>query len=71
MLFVVYCFASLMVISFLYQSPSSYDASEEITNMTWVQFDQHCALNTANQLRAQKVCSELKGENKDIWLKLR
>ncbi|KAL3095567.1 hypothetical protein niasHT_024393 [Heterodera trifolii] len=56
-----YFFASLMVISFLYQNPSSYDAAEEITNMTWAQFDHHCVRNGDNQVNAQRECSQLKG----------
>uniref|UniRef100_A0A183BXM7 Wolframin n=1 Tax=Globodera pallida TaxID=36090 RepID=A0A183BXM7_GLOPA len=60
-LFVVYFFASLMAISFLYQSPAAFGASEQITNMTWAQFDQHCALNSDNQIHSQEECSQLKG----------
>jgi hypothetical protein len=64
-LFGVYFLGSIMAISFLYQSPSSsFDASSELTNLTWAQFENHCAMNSANQIRSQTHCSQLKGMEK-------
>uniref|UniRef100_A0A1I8B4B0 G_PROTEIN_RECEP_F1_2 domain-containing protein n=1 Tax=Meloidogyne hapla TaxID=6305 RepID=A0A1I8B4B0_MELHA len=60
-LFFVYLLGSLAVISFLYQSPSSFDASSELTNLTWPQFENHCAMNGANQIHSQMHCSQMKG----------
>ncbi|CAK5073620.1 unnamed protein product [Meloidogyne enterolobii] len=60
-LFFVYLLGSLTVISFLYQSPSSFDASSELTNLTWPQFENHCAMNGANQIHSQMHCSQMKG----------
>uniref|UniRef100_A0A914YD22 Wolframin n=1 Tax=Panagrolaimus superbus TaxID=310955 RepID=A0A914YD22_9BILA len=51
----------LMAISFLYQNQSSFDASSDITNMTWSQFDRNCLPNGPNIIKNQIECSQLKG----------
>ena len=51
----------LMAISFLYQNQSSFDASSDITNMTWAQFDRSCLPNSPNVIQSQIECSQLKG----------
>lgn len=50
-----------MAISFLYQNQSSFDASSDITNMTWLQFDRNCVPNGPNIIKSQIECSQLKG----------
>lgn len=50
-----------MAISFLYQNPSSYDASSDVTNMTWSQFEKHCTISKTNSIKQQIMCSQLKG----------
>ncbi|KAE9556490.1 hypothetical protein FO519_000375 [Halicephalobus sp. NKZ332] len=57
----VYICTLLMAISFLYQNESSFDASSDITNMTWAEFDRNCAPSGMNLIQRQVECSQLKG----------
>lgn len=50
-----------MAISFMYQNETSFDASSDITNMTWAEFDRHCAPSGTNIIQRQVDCSQLKG----------
>lgn len=61
LLFAVYLCTFMMAISFLYQSPTSYDFDSDVTNMTWSQFEKHCHFSEANSIKRQIMCSQLKG----------
>uniref|UniRef100_A0A915E649 Wolframin n=1 Tax=Ditylenchus dipsaci TaxID=166011 RepID=A0A915E649_9BILA len=56
----VYVCALLMLISFLYQRPSSFDYSSDVTNMTWSQYEKYCSFSESNNIKAQIMCSQLK-----------
>uniref|UniRef100_A0AC34REJ4 Wolframin n=1 Tax=Panagrolaimus sp. JU765 TaxID=591449 RepID=A0AC34REJ4_9BILA len=59
-LLIVYLCTLLMAISFIYEAGTSYDASSDITNMTWTEFDRHCAPSGTNLIQRQIECSQLK-----------
>uniref|UniRef100_A0AC35U275 Tudor domain-containing protein n=1 Tax=Rhabditophanes sp. KR3021 TaxID=114890 RepID=A0AC35U275_9BILA len=48
-------------VSLLYQSNRNVDVLEEITNMTWTEFEDHCMTSRANTIANQIECSQLKG----------
>ncbi|CAJ0938061.1 unnamed protein product, partial [Mesorhabditis belari] len=56
-----YLLSLLVTISFLYQGQLSFDPKVDLTNMTWLQFEKHCAPTSANQVMSQIECSQLKG----------
>jgi hypothetical protein len=50
-----------MAISFMFQGSDSFDASRELTNMTWSQYEKYCDMNGANIIKSQEQCSQMKG----------
>ncbi|CAI4225810.1 unnamed protein product [Auanema sp. JU1783] len=57
----IYLSSLLMAISFLYEGQLNFDPSADVTNMTWVQYDKHCSSASANNVKHQIECSQLKG----------
>uniref|UniRef100_W6NBT2 Wolframin n=1 Tax=Haemonchus contortus TaxID=6289 RepID=W6NBT2_HAECO len=57
----IYFTSLLMAISFLYEGQMSFDPAADYTNMTWMQYDRHCSLTSANTIENQIRCSQLKG----------
>ncbi|KAI6203709.1 Wolframin [Aphelenchoides besseyi] len=60
-LLAVYVVTLIMAISFMFQGTSTFDATKQVTNLTWPDFDRFCSFNGANVIANQEQCSQLKG----------
>uniref|UniRef100_A0A0N4ZK08 Wolframin n=1 Tax=Parastrongyloides trichosuri TaxID=131310 RepID=A0A0N4ZK08_PARTI len=56
----LYLITLVLAVSLLYQSNRNVDFKNDVTNMTWSSFEDHCKLSEANTIKKQIECSQLK-----------
>ncbi|KAI6175132.1 hypothetical protein M3Y99_01993000 [Aphelenchoides fujianensis] len=60
-LLVVYVLSFVMCVSLMFGDTSNFDASKQVTNLTWGDFEKYCGFTQPNAIAAQEQCSQLKG----------